>query len=232
MWRLLKFVMLLLRCTLAFFRNRNEQALVELALRQQLATFALQGSKPRITSVDRTFWVFLSRSWSGWKEILVIVQPDTVVRWHRKGFRLYWRSISKRGPGRPPISPEILALIHRFANENGWRARKVQVELEKLGFSVSLATVSRYLPKRNPDLDQRQRWKTFLRNHRHGIAAMDFIVVPTVQFRLLYRLVRNRSRKKGDHPLWRDCPSDIALGSTAAPRGVPGRIGSAFPHLR
>jgi len=119
MWRLLKFVMLLLRCTLAFFRNRNEQALVELALRQQLATFALQGSKPRITSVDRTFWVFLSRSWSGWKEILVIVQPDTVVRWHRKGFRLYWRSISKRGPGRPPISPEILALIHRFANENG-----------------------------------------------------------------------------------------------------------------
>ena len=88
MWSLLKFVMLLLRCLPAFFRNRNEQALVELALRQQLATFALKGSKPRITSVDRTFWVFLSRIWSGWKDTLIIVQPDTVVRWHRKGFRL------------------------------------------------------------------------------------------------------------------------------------------------
>ncbi len=78
------------------------------------------------------------------------------------------------------------ALIRRFANENGWRARKIQAELEKLGISVSLATVSRYLPKRNPDYDQRQRWKTFLRNHKHGIAAMDFLVVPTVRFRLLY----------------------------------------------
>ena len=86
----------------------------------------------------------------------------------------------------PPIPAEVQALIRRFANENGWRARKVQAELEKLGISVSLTTVSRYLPKRNPDHDQRQRWKTFLRNHSHGIAAMDFIVVPTVRFRLLY----------------------------------------------
>ncbi len=140
MWPLLRFVMLLFRCVPAFFRNRNDQAVVELALRQQLATFALNGPKPRITSVDRTFWVFLSRIWSGWKETLVIVQPDTVVRWHREGFRLYWRSISKRGPGRPPIPVELQALILRFASENGWRARKVQAELVKLSFSVSLAT--------------------------------------------------------------------------------------------
>ncbi len=78
------------------------------------------------------------------------------------------------------------ALIRRFANENDWRARKIQAELGKLGITVSLATVSRYLPKRNPDRNQRQRWKTFLRNHKDGIAAMDFIVVPTVRFRLLY----------------------------------------------
>jgi putative transposase len=91
MWPLLRFVMLLLlRCAPAFFRTRNGQAVVELALRQQLATFALNGRKPRITSVDRTFWIFLSRIWSGWTEALVIVQPDTVVRWHRNGFRLYW----------------------------------------------------------------------------------------------------------------------------------------------
>lgn len=77
-------------------------------------------------------------------------------------------------------------LIRRFADENGWRARKVQAELAKLGISVGLGTVSRYLPKRNPDRDQRQLWKTFLRNHKDGIAAMDFLVVPTARFRLLY----------------------------------------------
>ena len=186
MWHFLKLTTILLRCIRAFFRNRSKQAIVELALRQQLATFAEKGRRPRIAPADRGFWVILSKVLSEWKEILVIVQPETVVRWHRKGFRLYWRSISKRGSGRPPISVEVQALIRRFANENGWRTRKVQAELAKLGISISLATVSRYLPKRDPDHDQRQRWKTFLRNHKHGITAMDFLVVPTVRFRLLY----------------------------------------------
>jgi hypothetical protein len=186
MWHLLKLVTMFVRCTSALFRGRSEQLLVELTLRQQLATYAQKRTKPSISPADRAFWVFVSQVWSGWRETLVIVQPDTVVRWHRKGFRLYWRSISKRGPGQPPISAEVQALIRRFANENGWRARKVQAELEKLGISVSLPTVSRYLTKRRPDLNQRQRWMTFLRNHRHGIAAMDFLVVPTVRFQLLY----------------------------------------------
>ncbi len=103
---LLNFATLLLRCVLAFFRTRKEQAIVELALRQQLATYAQKQSKPRLTPLDRAFWVMLSRFWPGWKDPLVIVKPDTVIRWHRKGFRLYWRSISKHGPGRPPISEE------------------------------------------------------------------------------------------------------------------------------
>ena len=186
MGHLLKLATIFLRCIPAVFRSRSKQTIVELALRQQLAAFAQRGRRLRITQVDRGFWVLLSRVWSGWKEILVIVQPETVIRWHRQGFRLYWRSISKRGPGRPPIPAEVQALIRRFANENGWRARKVQAELAKLGISVGLATVSRYLPKRDPDHGQRQRWKTFLRNHKHGIAAMDFLVVPTARFRLLY----------------------------------------------
>ncbi len=185
MWSPLNFAMLLLCCGPALFRGRSEQALVELALRQQLTTYTQKGPKPRITPADRTFWILLSQLWSGWRGALVIVQPDTVARWHRKGFRLYWQSISKRGPGQPPIPAEVQVLIRRFANENDWRARKIQAELGKLGITVSLATVSRYLPKRNPDHDQRQRWKTFLRNHKDGIAAMDFIVVPTVRFRLL-----------------------------------------------
>jgi transposase InsO family protein len=183
---LLSFVTLLVFSGLAFLRGRREQVIVEVALRQQLATYARQRSKPRLTPLDRAFWVALSRLWPRWKEALVIVQPDTVVRWHRKGFRLYWRTISKCGPGRPPISEEIQALIRRLANENGWRARKIQAELEKLGFAVSLATVSRYLPRREPDDSQRQRWITFLRNHKDVISGMDFFVVPTVGFRLLY----------------------------------------------
>jgi transposase InsO family protein len=186
MWAFLSFALILVRCIPAFFRSQNEQAIVELALRQQLATYSQKKSRPKITQIDRSFWVVLSRFWPGWKEALVIVQPETVIRWHRKGFRLYWRSISKRGPGRPRISAEVQDFIRRFADENSWRARKIQAELEKLGFKVSLATVSRYLPKRKPDRDQRQRWRTFLRNHKDGITAMDFLVVPTIRFRLLY----------------------------------------------
>ena len=180
------FATLLLRCSLAFFRSRREQAIVELVLRQQLATYAQKRSKPRLTPLDRVFWIALFRFWPGWKDALVIVKPDTVIRWHRRGFRLYWRPISKRGPGRPPISEEVRALIRRLASENGWRARKIQAELEKLGFTVSLATVSRYLPKKPPDQGKQQRWGTFLENHRSAITAMDFFVVPTVSFRLLY----------------------------------------------
>jgi transposase InsO family protein len=109
-----------------------------------------------------------------------------VVRWHRKGFKLYWRWISKRGPGRPPISLEVRKLIKEFALDNGWGARKIHAELGKLGFTVSLATVSRYRPKQPRDKGKQQRWMMFLRNHRDGIAAMDFFVVPTITFRLLY----------------------------------------------
>ena len=184
--QLLRLVTIALRCVPAFFRSRSKQAIVELTLRQQLATFGEKGRRPRIAPADRGFWVLLSRVWSGWKDVLVIVQPDTVARWHRKGFRLYWRAITKPGPGRPPIPAEVRVLIRRFANENGWRARKVHAELEKLGIFIGISTVSRYLPNRDPDRDQRQRWSTFLRNHRHGIAAMDFLVVPTAGFRLLY----------------------------------------------
>jgi transposase InsO family protein len=183
---LLTYALLVLRVLPALFRSQSEQAIVELVLRQQLATYADKRARPRLSPLDRVFWVALSRIWPQWTAALVIVQPETVVRWHRRGFRLYWRSMSNRGPGRPPISAELQGLIRRLASENGWRARKIQAELEKLGFSVSLATVSRYLPKSKPDPDRRQRWTTFLRNHGDAIAAMDFLVVPTARFRLLY----------------------------------------------
>ncbi len=186
MQALLHFLTRVIRCAPAGLRSRKEQAIVEMALRQQLVTLSQKKSKPKITPLDRVFWVPLFRFWPRWKHSLVIVKPDTVVRWHRKGLLLYWRAISKRGPGRPPIPEEWKALIRRMARENNWRARKIHAELKKPGFAVRLATVSRYLPIRAPDPGKQQRWMTFLRNHRDGIAAKDFFVVPTITFRLLY----------------------------------------------
>jgi transposase InsO family protein len=176
----------LLRSVPALFRRREEQAIVELALRQQLAVYAQKRPRPKLSPLDRAFWVALSRLWPGWKNHLVVVRPETVVRWHRQGFRRYWRSISTPGPGRPPISKEVQELIVRMATENCWRARKIQAELMKLGIRVSVATISRYLPNKERDPTQQQRWMTFLRNHKDVIAGMDFFVVPTVRFRLLY----------------------------------------------
>jgi transposase InsO family protein len=170
----------------AFLRTRREQAVVEVALRQQLAIYTEKQPRPRLTAADRGFWIALLRFWPRWRSALAIVRPETVIRWHRKEFRLYWRSVSRPGPGRPRISPEMRDLIRRMATENPWRARKIQSELEKLGFKVSLATVSRYLPRKQPDSEQRQRWMTFLRTHCDVISGMDFLVVPTVRFKLLY----------------------------------------------
>jgi transposase InsO family protein len=175
-----------LRSLLALFRSHQEQTIVELALRQQLAVYAQRHPRPRLSPLDRAFWVALARCWPRWKSALVVVQPETVIRWHREGFRRFWRSISTPGPGRPPISEEARKLIVRLATENPWRARKIQAELAKLGIRVSLTTISRYLPKAEPDPGCQQRWMTFLRNHRDVIAGMDFFVVPTVRFRLLY----------------------------------------------
>jgi putative transposase len=176
------FAMLLLRCVPAFFRSRSEQAIIELALRQQLAAYAQKHPRPKLSPLDRAFWVALSRLWPRWKDHLVVVRPETVVRWYRQGFRRYWRFISTPGPGRPPISEETKALIVRMATENCWRARKIQAELMKLGINVSLATVSRYVPKTKPDPTQQQRWITFLRNHKDVIAGMDFFVVRRFDF--------------------------------------------------
>jgi putative transposase len=218
---LLNLTTALLRCTLAFLRSRREQAIVELALRQQLATYAHKRSRPMLTPLDRAFWVALSRFWPRWRDSLVIVKPDTVIRWHRKGFRLYWRTVSKRGPGRPPIPEELKALIRRLADENGWRARKIHAELEKLGFSVGLATVSRYLPKRAPDPGKQQRWITFLHNHKDAIAAMDFFVVPTVGFRLLHVwFIIDHGRRRIIH-------FNVTMNPTA--RWVMQQLREAFP---
>jgi len=111
---LVALVVAALRCVPALFRSRQQQAIVELALRQQLAIYAHKQRRPRLSPLDRAFWVALSRLWPRWKTVLVVVQPETVIRWHRHRFRHYWRSISSPGPGRPTISRETQDLIVRL----------------------------------------------------------------------------------------------------------------------
>jgi transposase InsO family protein len=183
---LFTFVSSIARSAIALFRSRENQAIVELALRQQVAVLVHRHPRPRLSPLDRAFWVFLSRFWRPWRSALILVRPETVIRWHRKAFRGYWRWISKPGPGRPPIPEETKTLIVRMATENGWRARKIQAELSKLGIDLGLTTIARYLPKVDASGTPHQRWMTFLRNHRDATAAMDFFVVPTVRFTLLY----------------------------------------------
>ena len=169
-------------------RSRADLVLENLALRQQLAVLVRAGRRPRVSSADRWFWVVLRRVWSRWTEVLVFVTPDTVVRWHRAGFRLYWNWLSRRGRGgRPGLPAEVRTLLRRLATENPtWGAPRVHGELQMLGLEVSERTVSRLMPRRRPNPEALQRWMTFLRNHRDAIAAMDFFVVPTVTFRVLY----------------------------------------------
>jgi len=171
------------------FRSRRDLLIENIALRQQLAVFKRHNSRPRLAAPDKMFWVWLHRSWSSWKSALIIVSPDTVVRWHRTGFKLYWRFLSRvRQPlGRRPVTKEIRELIFKMMADNPtWHAPRIHGELLMLGFDVSERSVSRWM-RRGPQIPQSgQRWLTFLRNHRDAIAAMDFFSVPTVTFNVLY----------------------------------------------
>jgi len=139
-------------------------------------------------AVDKIFWVFARRFWGAWKQSLVLVNPETVVRWHRAGFRLYWSWISKaRKPvGRKKLSMEVRELIFRLVAENPtWGAPRIHGELLMLGFDAE-RTISRWMKRVPRDPQPTQRWRAFLANHREAIAAMDFFTVPTITFGVLY----------------------------------------------
>jgi putative transposase len=174
---------------LRVFHTRRNLLLENLVLRQQLAVLKRKRPRPRIAALDKLFWVLARRFWSGWKQALIVVTPDTVVRWHRAGFALYWRAISRarRVFGRKRISKEVRDLIFRMVDENPtWGAPRIHGELLMLGFGVSERTISRWMRRAPRNSEPAKRWLTFLRNHREAIAAMDFFTVPTVTFRLLY----------------------------------------------
>jgi len=182
-------------------------SLENVALRQQLAVLQRSVPRPRVYRRDRLFWVCLSRLWSGWRSSLLIVQPVTVVAWHRKGFQLYWRWKSRtRTAGRPPIDREIRDLIRRMARENPtWGRRRIQAELRFLGYDVAELTVAKYM--RRPSPRPSSTWRTFLEAHIGDIVALDFFVVPTLTFRLLFGfLILRHDRRElvhvnvTDHP--------------------------------
>lgn len=132
----------------------------------------------------------ISRVWSGWRKALIIVNPDTVVRWHRKGFKLYWRRKSNRGKGgRPPLDPSVRAIVFKMADANPtWGAPKIHGELLMLGIEISERSISRLLSRRNPKPPS-QTWKAFIKNHLTEMVSVDFLVVPTIRFRLLFVFV-------------------------------------------
>ena len=154
-------------------RDRSELATENLALRQQLAILQQKSRTPRLRKRDRIFWALLSRIWANWRSALLIVQPDTVVRWHREGFKLFWRWNSRARPGRPKIEAKIRNLIRRMSRENPlWGTPRIQSELALLGHIVAASTVDQYRihPRKPPS----STWRAFLDNHVRDIVAIDF----------------------------------------------------------
>jgi putative transposase len=191
----------------AVFSGSAAIARENMALRQQLLVLQRSAGRPRLAQGDRIFWVWLSRLWASWRSSLVIVQPATVLAWHRKGFRLYWRWKSRPNPvGRPTLDAELRDLIQRMARENPtWGRRRIRAELALLGYEVAELTVAKYMHRMSPRPSP--TWRVFLTAHARDIVAIDFFLVPTLTFRLLFVFVMLRHERREllhlnvtDHP--------------------------------
>jgi putative transposase len=179
----------LLRLLPFLFGGHRQLALENLALRQQLAVYKRTLPRPKLRTMDRLVWVGLARVWTGWRQALVIVSPDTVLRWQRRRFREYWTHLSDRPiGGRPSVDVEIAALVRKMAVANPLRgAPRIHGELLKLGIDIAERTVSRLMPNRchGPS----QTWRTFLTNHVRDLVSIDFFTVPTARLRVLFVFV-------------------------------------------
>src|SRR5256885_10355573 len=179
----------LLRLFPFLFGSHRQLAVENLALRQQLAVYKRTTARPKLRTTDRLFWIWLARVWAGWRQPLVIVTPDTVLRWQRRRFCEYWTKLSGRPTGgRPAVHAETKALIARMATANPlWGAPRIHGELLKLGIDVAERTVSRLMSKRRTSPSQ--TWRTFLTNHVRDLVSIDFFTVPTARLRVLFVFV-------------------------------------------
>src|SRR5215469_7303667 len=169
------------------FRSRSALQLENLALHHQIGVLQRASrQRPKLTVGDRLLWVWLSQMWSDWRSALAIVEPETVIAWHRAGFRLFWTWKVRRGrPGRPVICRDVRDLIRQICRENpGWGAPRIHGELLKLGIDIGESSVSKYMVRcRKPPA---QSWRTFLENHLMQLVSIDFFAVPTIRFQVLY----------------------------------------------
>ena len=173
--------------------------IAELACANQQLAVLLERQKqpPRFKNKHRRFWIVMCRWFPGWKEALRIMQPETMLRWHRNGWRAYWRWKSRRNAGRQPIACKLRALIQRLAKENvTWGQQRIEAELRDLGYVVSPRTVAKYMHrfKRRPPSP---KWRDFLKQHAKDIWACDFLTVHTLTFQTLYVffLIRHSTRE-------------------------------------
>ncbi len=171
-WAMLEFLALLLAVLRAALRDRAGLVAENLVLRHQLAVLARPTRKrPRLRARDKAFWVLIRRLWRDWRGSLVLVRPETVIGWHRRGWRLFWRWRSRGRGGRPRLGAEVRELIARMARENpAWGSERIRGELLKLGIAVSKRSIQRYRG-RGPARPPSQTWRTFLANHRPDLWA-------------------------------------------------------------
>jgi len=171
----------------SLFRTRAALQLENLALRHQIGVLQRSVKKrPKLTAANRILWAWLCGIWSDWRSALVIVKPETVVAWHRKGFRLFWTWKIRHGPlGRPAVPKEVRDLIRKMSRENPlWGAPRIHGELLKLGIDVGETSVGKYMLRhRKPPS---QTWRMFLDNHLQSLVSVDFFTVPTIRFQILY----------------------------------------------
>jgi transposase InsO family protein len=168
-------------------RGRAQLLAENALLRQQLLVLRRTVKRPVLTPADRALLVLLAGRVRAWRQALLIVRPDTLLRWHRAGFRAFWWRKSRPGPGRPPLAAETVALIRRLAAENPlWGAERIRGELGKLGIRAAKRTIQTYMPRPRVPRPRGQTWATFLRAHAAGIWACDFLPVTDLLFRPLF----------------------------------------------
>ena len=170
----------------ASFRSRVALQLEILALRHQIGVLQRSVKRPKMTTADRLLWAWLSTAWQDWRSGVRIMKAATVVGWHRKGFRLFWTWKIRRGKlGRPTVPKQVRELIRTMSRENPlWGAPRIHGELLKLGIEIGETSVSKYMVRGQKPPSQ--TWRTFLESHITSMVSIDFFVVPTVRFQLLY----------------------------------------------
>ena len=208
------------------FKSRSRLEAENLFLRHQL-NIALRRapSRVRLSGSDRALLVLMTKLWPSLLGMAQVVQPETILRWHRTGFRVFWRWKSRNRAGRPKVDPELRDLIRRMSKENPlWGAPRIHGELLMLGFEVAQSTVSKYMVRRRKPPSQ--SWKTFLRNHADAIAAIDMCVVPTVTFELLFAVPGSRARPATPAVVRGDTASNGRVAGPTNHRGFPLGLGA------